>query len=495
MGKIGRNVPCPCGSGVKYKHCCATKSCGETSTLASLGDLKWRQLRQLVDALSDDLMSFAKEEYYAPDITIALQAALIQFMGYRTEDEAYELADGEFSCAFLPWFMHNWTPDPHDEEPTVRVLPEESVGTAYLNSRNNKLSDGQREFLTESAEAHYSFYRVERANPGVSLELYDLLRKKNFYVKEKLGSEQMQAGYLICARLVHHQGQYIMDGSFHHALPPSYQYEILDFSNEILAGSKHFTEIMLCNFDVEIRLLYLVLRDELLNANIPSFQTADGDDIHFHTSRYELDAPVKDVLLALKPLTLTSEIDALFEKHITKRGDIKKPFELPWINRHPNKVTDMKEGHTVLGWFRFTKDGIVVETNSKKRGEEILRLIETQLGSKVKLKGSYLESFEQKLMANDNNLSPEPLRNSDIEPVPEFAEQHMKEIVKQYWDDWFETPIPALKHLTPNQAAKKPEMKEVLEALLADYEWRDERGANNLLKADIPYLKEKLGLS
>ena len=25
MAKIGRNQPCPCGSGLKYKKCCATK--------------------------------------------------------------------------------------------------------------------------------------------------------------------------------------------------------------------------------------------------------------------------------------------------------------------------------------------------------------------------------------------------------------------------------------------------------------------------------------
>lgn len=23
--KVGRNQPCPCGSGMKYKHCCASK--------------------------------------------------------------------------------------------------------------------------------------------------------------------------------------------------------------------------------------------------------------------------------------------------------------------------------------------------------------------------------------------------------------------------------------------------------------------------------------
>jgi preprotein translocase subunit SecA len=27
-GKVGRNDPCPCGSGKKYKHCCGRKAAG-----------------------------------------------------------------------------------------------------------------------------------------------------------------------------------------------------------------------------------------------------------------------------------------------------------------------------------------------------------------------------------------------------------------------------------------------------------------------------------
>ena len=33
MGKIGRNQPCPCGSGKKYKHCCLTAQQMEQQTV------------------------------------------------------------------------------------------------------------------------------------------------------------------------------------------------------------------------------------------------------------------------------------------------------------------------------------------------------------------------------------------------------------------------------------------------------------------------------
>ena len=43
MTKIGRNDPCPCGSGKKYKKCCATKALGPRKvTVQSAGNMMGR---------------------------------------------------------------------------------------------------------------------------------------------------------------------------------------------------------------------------------------------------------------------------------------------------------------------------------------------------------------------------------------------------------------------------------------------------------------------
>ncbi len=44
--KPGRNDPCPCGSGRKYKHCCLAKD-----TAPSPDELLWRRLRRDLDGL------------------------------------------------------------------------------------------------------------------------------------------------------------------------------------------------------------------------------------------------------------------------------------------------------------------------------------------------------------------------------------------------------------------------------------------------------------
>lgn len=45
--KPGRNDPCPCGSGKKYKHCCLR---AEAAMLDSPDALTWRRIRHVLDA-------------------------------------------------------------------------------------------------------------------------------------------------------------------------------------------------------------------------------------------------------------------------------------------------------------------------------------------------------------------------------------------------------------------------------------------------------------
>jgi hypothetical protein len=59
----GRNDPCPCGSGRKYKQCCLR-------AVAEI-DVRWRRLREAEDALVPDVLSFALERGGEPYIDAA----------------------------------------------------------------------------------------------------------------------------------------------------------------------------------------------------------------------------------------------------------------------------------------------------------------------------------------------------------------------------------------------------------------------------------------
>lgn len=121
MGKIGRNSLCPCGSGLKYKKCCAVNTKNGADNITPLGDLQWRQLRQLIDTLSGDLMKYAAEEHYAPDLSPAIESAVFEFIGYPLEEETSGLAETEFFCAFMPLLaLNNLSPNQAAKKPGMK---------------------------------------------------------------------------------------------------------------------------------------------------------------------------------------------------------------------------------------------------------------------------------------------------------------------------------------------------------------------------------------
>src|SRR5215216_4536557 len=61
--RVGRNEPCPCGSGRKYKKCCQA-NIGEA-------DFKYRRWRQVEAELIPQLLSFALETLGPEAITDA----------------------------------------------------------------------------------------------------------------------------------------------------------------------------------------------------------------------------------------------------------------------------------------------------------------------------------------------------------------------------------------------------------------------------------------
>ena len=67
--KVGRNEPCPCGSGKKAKYCCAARAAGVTDRddARFLADLSKRELKELNQRCEDCQMEVWLDVLDLPD--------------------------------------------------------------------------------------------------------------------------------------------------------------------------------------------------------------------------------------------------------------------------------------------------------------------------------------------------------------------------------------------------------------------------------------------
>ncbi|SDI41345.1 SEC-C metal-binding domain-containing protein [Natribacillus halophilus] len=90
MAKIGRNSPCPCGSGEKYKHCCLEKE----DNVVSMTPRTRQELEKLDDQLGD--FSFEYRERY-----------LELYFDYADAHDFDPEIEGDYFTLFIVWATFN----------------------------------------------------------------------------------------------------------------------------------------------------------------------------------------------------------------------------------------------------------------------------------------------------------------------------------------------------------------------------------------------------
>jgi hypothetical protein len=63
MPKIGRNDPCPCGSGKKYKHCCYGENSPVLRQVVTYDDADWTKIRRTEGDVVRRILGFALRRY------------------------------------------------------------------------------------------------------------------------------------------------------------------------------------------------------------------------------------------------------------------------------------------------------------------------------------------------------------------------------------------------------------------------------------------------
>ena len=195
MSKVGRNDPCPCGSGKKYKHCHLPL---EEAALA-----EQRRLRQAVDTLMPQIVEAAQ------GLPEAIPPALDRFWnGKYAPEQLAELDDLEDRGAerFLTWLAFDY---PLDDGRTLVERLAAGEGTLDLN-------DDEARLLKGWGGVRLRPYVAESVLKGQSMHVRDLLDETTYEVEDHAASRRVQPREVLVAHLLPAGNRYYLGGAAAH---------------------------------------------------------------------------------------------------------------------------------------------------------------------------------------------------------------------------------------------------------------------------------------
>ncbi len=180
MTKPGRNDPCPCGSGKKYKNCCLNKDRAKRIRQSA-----WRREEQ---ATLNKLIAYGQRPEFQSQLVVASNL----FWNGNYGVEGPNALDHDEVGRFLDWYLYDYLV----EEQRKRIID------LFIEEMGSRLLTGERERVNAWRESHLSVYQI--AGPGSAglLSVRDLLQQLEATVEEDGLGRLGLPGDLILGRIL-----------------------------------------------------------------------------------------------------------------------------------------------------------------------------------------------------------------------------------------------------------------------------------------------------
>jgi hypothetical protein len=417
--KPGRNDPCWCGSGKKYKKC----------------------------HLQQDEES-AREERAAQDdiFGVAWRQLLEASRGYRTAadlDRAIELyADRERSTVdpktlaetgFFEWYLMDYR-----AAPGGRTVAEE-----FLHRRGPRLPDRERALIESWAASRYGLWETQRVEAGRGVELKDLFEGDTFFVRDVSTSRTAARWDCIAGRLHFFENKWLFAGDGF-LVPRELLPRVVE---RVKAGSAEAGMTAGAFFRSRShewrRFVLEEHADRMANPRLVNFE---GDPIEFSSAEYEApDADEVASVLGGAPM---------FEETTEAGG----PRTFGWLDKADGEAPRRSFGHVEIDGGRLR-----LECNSRKRLATGRAIVEKLCGGLVRHLGDSFRSLDE--VRKD---APPPLE-------PAIEHEVIAKFQAEYYAKWVDEPVPALNGRTPREAVRTKAGREAVEALLREFENSEDR--------------------
>lgn len=466
--KPGRNDPCPCGSGKKYKHCCGKPEAPPAPT----PDLHDGAVERAVDWLA---------QHHRKGLAAALEreidAAVFGCLADDDEGAAREAMRGiddalwqSIQLNLTEWLL---------AEGDIQVKGERRrVSELLLGPRGPLLTVGQRAWLEQLAQRPLRLYDVTEVVPGNGITVCDALAPEQppIAVTEHEGSRSLRAGMKLGARVMAVAGGHQLSGAAYPFSMLSGQAMLEQLRVLMEQPSRHEEDNVLM---IGLLIIRGWLAQHLRPAPMPDIMhSATGEPLVFTTDHYEvLDADGLAAALSAEP-------------------EIQRDHKRGW-----NRLVESGDGLTrSLATIASEAGGKRVSVLYQTAGLATTgrAWFDALAGGSVKFR--LQEVSDPKGMLSKASASPARAAPSARLPEgldPNELAQAIAGVVKRSYARWADEPIPALNGQNPRQAIATAAGLERVKGLLRSYEDGEAQMAAQQGRGEISYqfLWDELGLA
>ncbi len=452
----GRNDPCPCGSGKKYKHCClvaadrqaAAQSPSHAGAVARVLSWLTQRHKKAIKVAMDQCMLRLVDDREFLDLG-SLDEAILQ--GIHLNLTEWLLAEGSLQ-------IHG------TEQQTLSYA---------LGPSGPLLSLDQRAWLQQLTERPLRLYVVTEVVPGVQMTLCDALdmQAPPVTVRERAGSQADLVGVQLGARIMTVDDHFELSGALYVFSP--------------------------------------------LTGNMVITQLREAGNPQSGSSKNQV-SPMSMVIMRawlaqyLDPPPMPEFVDARSGEPILLITDHYCVNDWDGLARALKDCPDV-EGDRRSSWSRFIEgaDGHrrpMVSINTGKDADALELFYRTQGNADAgrpwfeALAGQAARFMAREITDPKGALSQSTRPTKAMKPPdipPETLAQMIEQVIRRSYARWADEPIPALELQTPRQAIQTPAGLERVKGLIRSYEAGEMRQAAEQNRPLISYqfLWDALGIS
>jgi len=452
--KVGRNAPCPCGSGKKYKKCCLGKDKEERveKTTATPAELNIR----------DQLISYSSKERFKGDFEKAYQ-----LYWRRPFKEPLVLDEGEAEDFgfFLDWHIHDYL-----------IEDKFTIVEDFYREGKKRLSEEEKRVLESEIKSYLSIYEVTSVTPEEGLGIRDLVTREEMYVVDVKGSLALVKWDVFIARAIR-MGEVNKLSGIILIIPRMNKDRVLSSAKTLWEEFKKETGQGEWKDFMKARgyLLRHLYEDQPTTKK--EIYTEEHHKVIFSKAIFDVKSfyGIQD--------RLDKELDFVIGKeeggkdiklNWLKKGSSREWTSEPIVERGvviKSQYIEEGEGRwTILGTVTITPERLTLECVSKERLDRGKERLKKVLGEYIQHKLDTFEDMEKVMEKMDYKERVEKERVPSEASAPLLANYYEEHTLQ-----WIDSPIHALDGKTPREAYKTLEGRERVEELLKDWENMEER--------------------